>query len=174
MALITYEDKVTLNKYPDIPEKNKVTADNMNEIKRAINSLIDVFYPVGSYYETSDGSFNPNTAWGGTWVEDTAGLVLVANTQEGTFSKIGTSVGEEEHSHGAGNLVACYDPKNTFNNALFKLKDADYQLSGYMSESRTWSSGGGGASRGIEVVGNTLNASNIQPSKIVARWHRTA
>ena len=24
-------------------------------------------YPVGSYYETSDASFNPNTTWGGTW-----------------------------------------------------------------------------------------------------------
>lgn len=29
--------------------------------------IVDMFYPVGSYYETSDASFNPNTAWGGTW-----------------------------------------------------------------------------------------------------------
>lgn len=29
-------------------------------------TLLDMFYPVGSYYETSDGSFNPNTSWGGT------------------------------------------------------------------------------------------------------------
>ena len=28
-------------------------------------------YPVGSYYETSDANFNPNTAWGGTWVLET-------------------------------------------------------------------------------------------------------
>ena len=26
-------------------------------------SLIDYFYPVGSYYETSDSSFNPNESW---------------------------------------------------------------------------------------------------------------
>lgn len=29
--------------------------------------LVDIFYPVGTYYETSDANFNPNTAWGGTW-----------------------------------------------------------------------------------------------------------
>lgn len=29
-------------------------------------TLLDMFYPVGSYYETSDGNFNPNTSWGGT------------------------------------------------------------------------------------------------------------
>lgn len=28
-------------------------------------------YPVGSYYETSDSAFNPNTAWGGTWASET-------------------------------------------------------------------------------------------------------
>lgn len=39
--------------------------------------LLDVFYPVGSYYETSDTSFDPNVSWGGTWVEDTAGRVLI-------------------------------------------------------------------------------------------------
>ena len=34
-------------------------------------SQLDYYYPVGSYYETSDASFNPNTAWGGTWVQET-------------------------------------------------------------------------------------------------------
>lgn len=30
-------------------------------------SQLDFFYPVGSYYETSDSTFNPNARWGGTW-----------------------------------------------------------------------------------------------------------
>jgi hypothetical protein len=37
------------------------------------SSMIGIFYPVGSYYETSDTSFDPNTAWGGTWVQEIAG-----------------------------------------------------------------------------------------------------
>ena len=36
------------------------------------------FYPVGSYYETSDTSFNPNTTWGGTWTLETEGQVHVS------------------------------------------------------------------------------------------------
>ena len=34
-----------------------------------------IYYPVGSYYETSDTTFNPNTAWGGTWSLETDELV---------------------------------------------------------------------------------------------------
>lgn len=39
MALITYADKQPLGEQPSIPEVNKVTADNMNEIKNGVNSL---------------------------------------------------------------------------------------------------------------------------------------
>lgn len=30
-----------------------------------------IYYPVGSYYETSDTSFDPNDTWGGTWSSET-------------------------------------------------------------------------------------------------------
>ena len=30
-------------------------------------NFLDLFYPTGSCYETQDSTFNPNTAWGGTW-----------------------------------------------------------------------------------------------------------
>ena len=36
------------------------------------------FYPVGSYYETSDTSFDPNVAWGGTWELETQGQVHIS------------------------------------------------------------------------------------------------
>lgn len=38
-------------------------------------SVLDC-YPIGSYYETSDSTFNPNTAWGGTWTIDIDGKVV--------------------------------------------------------------------------------------------------
>lgn len=46
-------------------------------------TLIDLFYPVGSYYETSDTTFNPNTAWGGTWVLETDGIFHVSGYANG-------------------------------------------------------------------------------------------
>lgn len=34
------------------------------------NNIFDIIYPIGSYYETSDSTFDPNTAWGGTWTSE--------------------------------------------------------------------------------------------------------
>lgn len=41
-----------------------------------------IYYPVGSYYETSDTTFDPNTAWGGTWYLETEGQVHVSSGRQ--------------------------------------------------------------------------------------------
>lgn len=46
-------------------------------VKDFMKNIYDIFYPVGSYYETSDPEFNPDEAWGGTWSRDTNGYVTV-------------------------------------------------------------------------------------------------
>lgn len=43
MAKITYEDKVPLNEESEVADINKVTADNLNSIKKGINDLISAF-----------------------------------------------------------------------------------------------------------------------------------
>ena len=49
----------------------------ISDIKEQISGLLDLFYPIGSYYETSQSSFDPNASWGGTWRRDTNGYVTV-------------------------------------------------------------------------------------------------
>lgn len=68
-------------------------------------TLLDLFYPVGTYYETSNGNFNPNESWGGTWVEDTKGYVTIGATTsygvvDGNYQDIGpgTKIGEYQHT----------------------------------------------------------------------------
>lgn len=51
---------------------------NVLDDKLDVSGVLNIFYPVGSYYETSDTSFDPNTAWGGTWVLETEGQVHVS------------------------------------------------------------------------------------------------
>lgn len=41
-------------------------------------NMLDMFYPVGSYYETSNSSFNPNVSWGGTWESMHDGTALIS------------------------------------------------------------------------------------------------
>ena len=63
--------------------------------ERSIKQLIDIIYPVGTYYETTDATFNPNTAWVGTeWQRITDGRVLIAGGDEYT---VGTNYGEKTH-----------------------------------------------------------------------------
>lgn len=75
----------------------------ISDIKEQLNGLLDLFYPVGSYYETSNTSFNPNTSWGGTWVEESDGTVLVSEcggSSAGTARpviKVGDKGGEYWH-----------------------------------------------------------------------------
>ena len=38
-------------------------------------NVANIVYPVGSYYETSSSSFNPESAWGGTWSSSQSGSV---------------------------------------------------------------------------------------------------
>lgn len=77
MALITYEDKISLNYKPEIAEKNKVTDTNMNEIKNVVNlnynefqnsTLAEVIvglpsqtYNITQVYSHYDKTLNPNT-----------------------------------------------------------------------------------------------------------------
>lgn len=44
----------------------------------AMRALFDFIHPVGSYYHTSDSSFNPNDVWGGNWVPLGEGQVLLS------------------------------------------------------------------------------------------------
>ena len=63
--------------------------------ERSVKQLIDIIYPVGSYYETTNANFNPNTAWTGTtWQRITDGRVLIAGGGDYT---VGTNYGEKTH-----------------------------------------------------------------------------
>lgn len=145
----------------------------------AHRGLMDIFYPVGSYYETSDTSFDPNVSWGGTWVEDTAGRVLVARNT-GTFSNVGATGGSEyiqDHTH----------------DLRFNGKTGQRILMSYSSGSSSAfdlsytsvtgaNTGNGVANISAGVVKNTAStatlsvgtAGNLQPYIVIKRWHRTA
>lgn len=71
MSIKKYSDANGLSRFWSnvkniIPTQN----DIINLIK---TTILDVYYPVGSYYETSDVDFNPNSQWGGTWVLEAEG-----------------------------------------------------------------------------------------------------
>lgn len=140
-------------------EKTNGTVYFITDASPVPSSLFNYFYPVGSYYETSDASFDPNTAWGGTWVLEAEGQVHIG---AGSNYTIGDTGGEETHT-----LTIDEMPSHTHNLP---------NVMGYVN-----STGGGNGTYGAvatwTAVGNTGGgqAHNImQPYTVVNRWHRTA
>lgn len=163
------------------------TISPVTNIKSIFNdsgiSLLNIFYPVGSYYETSNKNFNPNTAWGGTWVQDTIGLVTAgavpdsgSYTLHGNLSlKVGNLQGDTTHYH--------------------KLPSGYYTGTGG-TDYKIWNSDWGAAPKSHTKPVNVGNwrypdpnkaqstntckqdtsdwGSNVQPTIGVIRWHRTA
>ena len=131
-------------------------------------------YPVGSYYETSNTSFNPNTAWGGTWAREDDGTVLVSKKSSGTFNKdIGTIVGEETHT-----LTTNEMPSHTHEGLTWAGQDS-ITLNGGSATGYNLSFSGGLTTSDknnihTKAKGGSQAHNNVQPSKVVYRWHRTA
>ena len=147
------------------------------------NLLIDILgvdfrYPIGSYYETSDTSFDPNTTWGGTWVLETEGQVHVsagtnyavngalANASDGGESKHTLTIAEmPSHAHWQSQS---YDKADSYTQAGGYLQ--------YQTKPVSGTTGGisGGYPGGKSLTGGGQSHNNMQPYIIVNRWHRTA
>lgn len=60
------KDKDNDDFYPHSYAEVIHTQDGSN-VEAKFREMFDLFYPVGSYYETKDANFDPAQTWGGTW-----------------------------------------------------------------------------------------------------------
>lgn len=131
-----------------------------------LNELLlpfDKIWPVGSYYETSNASFNPNTEWGGTWIREDDGTTLVSYKSSGKFNKpIGTIVGEETHQ-----LTIDEMPSHRHEARYGGTEGGDGTGYRYANTEGT-------SYQIIQAEGGNQPHNNVQPSTIVYRWHRTS
>ena len=138
-------------------------------LKELIAKLLLCQYPVGSYYETSDTTFDPNVSFGGTWELETEGLVHIG---AGSNYTIGDTGGEATHklmvsempSHNHGMSMSIV-PK------LSSTEASGYGLSFSSAFQNRVAVNGGSAS--IAKTGGGGAHNNMQPYIVVNRWHRT-
>lgn len=121
----------------------------------------DQIYPLGCYIYSSDTSFDPNTAYGGTWELVAAGVTL---RQAGTGYVVGTQYGEAAHT-----LTAAEMPAHTHHINVSADRAgtkpcgyAEYVTNGSDNAYYTDAAGGGKAHN------------NVGPSLAVNIWHKTA
>lgn len=144
-----------------------------------LEEAFDLLRPVGSYYETSDSTFDPASAgWFGTWVEETEDRVLIAkwgthspNETGGENSHTLTTAETPAHTH-RGNMVPANSGKGnpstrgntTITSHWNTIVNNDTYISSYygLGNYNTTYYGGGGAHE------------NRQPYIIVRRFRRAA
>ena len=164
-------------------DNNTITSSNLN-----LASVIDLFYPVGSYYETSDTTFDPNVSWTGTWVEDTDGRILVAK-DSGTFATVGDTGGAERHTHTVDARIRVWfgavvgetsrtidivdenGTRGTMTQGTGNMPTGTTNRNAALSGSVTAFNHDG---FGQKVLGKTYSDSSLQPYVVIKRWHRTA
>ena len=133
-------------------DKGLYLRDN-NDVFRA---LFDFLYPVGSYYETSDSSFNPNVTWGGTWVKLGEGQVLLS---AGNTYSVGTSYGGNSKS---------YTPAGTVGNTTLTTSQipahthGEESLTGYFNIRR--SSNGTTAGNKVTATSGIVSSTTVTAS----------
>lgn len=129
---------------------------------------IDLYYPVGTYYETSNEDFNPNIDWGGTWEKEEDGTVLSSKSNvEGSLlnAEIGSIVGEDEHT-----LTTDEMPSHSHRTAgqVLELLSASSGIDS--SQNGHWTA----SYPATTSTGGNQPHNNIQKTKICIRWHRIA
>ena len=130
--------------------------------------LIDFVRPVGSYYETSDTSFDPNVTWGGTWVKDSKGLVTVAlDDSDADFNTISKTGGEKTHK-------LTIDEMPSHNHGLYTDTQPGDMINSWGIATNLKDSVLYDNSQRMSYTGNDLPHNNVQPFVVVVRWHRTA
>lgn len=152
----------------------------------AINSAWELVYPVGSYYETSDASFDPNVSWGGTWSLEESGKVHIG---AGTGYTIGATGGSKDAV-----IVSHYHSVNAVGIGSSGAH-TNHTMKGYGDTlgggSLGWRFGSAGSKVATGIIyggdhthtvpahntnstGSAGTNANMQPYIVVNRWHRTA
>lgn len=144
------------------------------KVEKFMEDIFDLIYPVGSYYETSNTSFNPNNEWSGTWTRMRDGVVLVsesAGSAAGTAApvwNVGDKDGEYWHT-----LTEDEMPSHQHtNNSIYATTPGTGTTIGIAVSGGTGTVNWYADNTGFKGEGKSHN--NIQPSLCVARWHRTA
>ena len=145
------------------PAVTDKVSDTIAALASNFQLLNDYWHPVGSiYYFTS--AFNPNTGWGGTWVEDTSGRTDVASS---SAHPAGSTWGSETH-------VLTVDEMPSHTHTVSPTGKAINVDSGgtYVTATMTDSGNSAPYASGPRGGGNAMSLA--QPSMAVHKWVRTA
>lgn len=144
--------------------------------------LLNLFYPVGCYFSSSDPNFDPNEEWGGTWEKLDEGRTLI---QAGDSYPIGSTGGSSTHQHIYGIQLGNYysDTIFEYDNYAGVLQNGNGTVVPFGSTVGSYSVKANGnnttstkdvSAAHYRSTANTSAASTLPPYIAANIWHRTA
>ena len=152
-------------------------------------TILNIFYPVGTIYQTSNEGFDPNVSWGGTWIKVENRFLLGSSADK----VVGTTGGEENvtlttnqlpsHTHAGGTTE--YTGSFTLGATLSGGGEGVFNFGGRSGQVGTHPTIISGtnkmnfqASNGVSgesgATGNGESHNNMPPYEVVNIWKRTA
>ena len=138
-------------------------------------------HPVGSIYLSTSSTFNPQTAWGGTWEKTADGRCLIGANS--TYP-LGTTGGNATHKHTTQAHAITQNEmtahvhkfsKPAWSNAEYRAGSTYFCAYGWNSVSaETFGSTNYTGGNAAHSHGDTGSASTMQPYLAVYIWERTA
>ena len=169
LDIITFDDKENLNENSTVLRKNKIIADDINQIKNAINNLI---YPVGSIIFNDDPNFDPNILYGGTWTNLKGVCVVGFDQNDSDFNQLGKILGEKEHTLTEEELAEHVHKGLEFWNKAVTFDAGSGE--GYNLQYGNSINPGHAVELWTNESGGNQPHNNIQPSYVANIWRREA
>ena len=158
----------------------KALAKSVTDLTDKVTNYWKTIYPVGSLYISLNSSFDPSTAFGGTWTKLSGGCALITSGYESTYGRtysLGSTYGDNYHTLSSSEM-----PKHTHNTGITRTQPDEpshaYGLqlgSAYFAESVVQYKAAQ-ASNGIITTsaGGSSAFSTMQKSLACNVWRRTA
>lgn len=167
---ITFEygkaNKIEIKDIRTISASVEEISNNVKYIDKKISDLLNMFYPVGSVYETMDSSFDPNEKWGGTWERIKGRVLIGVDENDSDFNIAEKTGGEKTHT-----LVVSELPQHTHANYA-KRTNITINNSGNTHVTCHRSNSGATVGNNIGSTGEGVAHNNLQPYITCFIWKR--
>lgn len=167
---ITFEygkaNKIEIKDIRTISASVEEISNNVKYIDKKISDLLNMFYPVGSIYETMDSSFDPNKKWGGTWERIKGRVLIGVDENDSDFNTAEKTGGEKTHT-----LVVSELPQHTHANYA-KRTNITINNSGNTLVTCHSSNSGATVGNNIGSTGEGVAHNNLQPYITCFIWKR--
>lgn len=167
---ITFEygkaNKIEIKDIRTISASVEEISNNVKYIDKKISDLLNMFYPVGSVYETMDSSFDPNEKWGGTWERIKGRVLIGVDENDSDFNIAEKTGGEKTHT-----LVVSELPQHTHANYA-KRTNITINNSGNTYVTCHSSNSGAIVGNNIGRTGEGVAHNNLQPYITCFIWKR--